>query len=88
MKSFKIIAILFSAFILFGLTSCDSCSSKKQPANTHVHDDGSVHGDHADEPAKPAAQENFKVEADSTIQQVEKKHDDHGHDHSDPNHKH
>jgi|GEM_PF-2382521 hypothetical protein len=90
MKSFKILAILFSAFILFGLTSCDSCSGKKQPADTHVHDDGSVHGEHADEPKTPVAQENFK--ADSTQKATpaakEEKHDDHGHDHSDPNHKH
>lgn len=88
MKSFKITAILFSAFVLFGLTSCDSGSGKKQPADTHVHDDGSVHEDHGEEHKTPV-QENFKVDADSTIQQVEDNHDhDHGHDHSDPNHKH
>lgn len=90
MKSFKIAAILFSAFILFGLTSCDSCSGKKQPADTHVHDDGSVHGNHSDEPAAAPAQESFKAAADSTQKTApatETK-PDHGHDHSDPNHKH
>jgi len=87
MKSYKIIAIIFSALIIFGLTSCESCSSKNQPADTHVHDDGSVHGNHEEEAKAPASQESFQVKADSTVVQPEKK-DDHKHDHSDPNHKH
>ena len=87
MKSFKILTVIISAFILFGLTSCNSCSDNKQPADTHVHEDGSVHENIIEETKTPASQESFKVEADSTAQQPEKK-DDHGHDHSHPNHKH
>lgn len=87
MKSFKIAAIFISALIIFGLSSCNSSSNNNQPADTHVHDDGSVHEAHPKDSKTSAPQENFKVVADSTVQQPEKK-DDHGHDHSDPNHKH
>ena len=49
---------------------------------THTHDDGSVHNDHAEE----VKQETFKAGQDST--KVEHKNEtEHGHDHSDPNHK-
>lgn len=87
MKSFKITAILISALIIFSLNSCSNSSNKNQPAGTHIHDDGSVHDAHTEETKNAAPQESFQVEADSTAKQPETK-DDHGHDHSDPNHKH
>ncbi|MDP3398445.1 MAG: hypothetical protein Q8S23_04800 [Bacteroidales bacterium] len=87
MKTFKISAILISAFIILSLNSCNNSSNKNQPEGTHVHDDGSVHESHTDETKSTTPQESFQVEADTTVTQPEKK-DDHGHDHSDPNHKH
>lgn len=65
-----------------------SCGNKSNSNNgTHKHDDGSVHTDHAADPAKPA-QGTFKVEADTTAAKkdsLNQKHDDHGqaHDHGD-----
>lgn len=82
MKS-KIIIIVFSA-LLFGLTSCGGRSSNNQ--NTHTHEDGSVHGDHATEQATPK-QESFKTEADTTLKADTVKHN-HDHDHSETGHKH
>lgn len=87
MKSFKISAILISAFIILSLNSCNSSSNKNQPTSTHVHDDGSVHEAHTEETKSTTPQESFQVEADSTVIEAAKK-DDHKHDHSDPNHKH
>lgn len=87
MKSIKIVSILFSAFFILGLSSCHSHSGHNHSSDTHVHDDGTVHGDHAGDSITSTKQESFKVEADSAIQQVEEI-QDHGHDHSDPNHKH
>ncbi len=84
MKSFKSIIIAVFSVLFLGLTSCGG-GTKKQ--NTHTHEDGSVHDDHAADPAKPA-QETFKVEADTTAAKkdsLNQKHDDHGqaHDHGD-----
>lgn len=74
MKSYKtIIAILFSVFFL-GLTSCGG-GTKKSSEDTHVHDDGSVHKNHADDAAKPTEQESFKVAADSTTTTTNPAHD-------------
>ncbi len=84
MKKTFIIAV----FAALALVACNNNQSEEnhehnadgshpQTEGTHMHDDGSVHNDHeADTTVK---QEQFKVEQDSTA---------HGHDHSDPNHKH
>lgn len=51
--------------------------SHPETEGAHTHDDGSVHNDHGTDTT--VKQEEFKVEQDSAT---------HGHDHSDPNHKH
>lgn len=81
-KSFAIIV----AFATLTLFACNNNSGEKHEHNpdgshpategTHTHDDGSVHQDHADTTVN---QEQFKVGEDTAA---------HGHDHSDPNHKH
>ncbi len=82
----KTIIILASLLLVIGVSSCRNNSAKK-PA-THTHPDGTVHegATHA-EPAKPAAQEQFKTEADTTMKTDAAKHDC-GHDHAGHNHKH
>jgi len=55
----KKLIILFFAISFFFI----SCSKKAEQEGTHVHDDGSVHDDHATDTTK---QEEFKVVSDST----------------------
>ena len=83
MKS-KIKIIVFSA-ILFGLISCGGRNSNKN--NTHTHEDGSVHENHATEQVIPQ-QESFKVEADSTAVETDTVKHDHSHNHSGHTHTH
>lgn len=54
----KKLFILFFALSLFTI----SCGKKAEQEGTHVHDDGSVHEDHAVDTTK---QEEFTVPADS-----------------------
>lgn len=78
--------LMIMAVALLALTACGG--NKNQNHGTHVHEDGSVHENHAPE-ATPAAQETFKVEADTTVAAEAEKHHDHGHDHGhDHNHPH
>jgi hypothetical protein len=55
----KKLFILFFALSLFVI----SCGKKAEQEGTHVHDDGSVHADHATDTTK---QEAFTVAGDST----------------------
>ncbi|PZR09535.1 MAG: hypothetical protein DI539_21845 [Flavobacterium psychrophilum] len=84
---------MIAAFALLTFVACNNNKSTENHEHnadgshptegTHTHDDGSVHNDHAEE----VKQETFKAGQDST--KVEHKNEtEHGHDHSDPNHKH
>lgn len=67
--------IMITAAALVMLAACGGHSHNH---GTHVHEDGTVHQDHSAETAKPAAQESFKAEADTTDTED---HHDHGHSH-------
>lgn len=59
----------------------DSDGNHTNTESVHEHDDGSVHEDHKD---AEHSQEEFKVESDSTSNNVE----EHGHSHEDGSNKH
>jgi hypothetical protein len=85
MKS-KFFSIVFSVLLL-SLISCGGRSTNNQ--NTHTHEDGSVHENHATEQPAPK-QESFKVETDNVTHKVDSvqhdhSHGEHGHEHG---HKH
>lgn len=83
----KSVYLIIALGIVLGFTSCGGNTNN----NTHTHEDGCVHENHATETAKPTEQETFKVEADSSAACDEHDHDhshDHNHDHSGHNHKH
>lgn len=84
MRSKISIAIVIFSLIFLCFASCGG--AKKKSSGTHTHEDGSVHQDHpAEGAARPAGQETFRVEADSTTSIVNPAHD-HGdslHDHGD-----
>ena len=84
MKS-TVIALITASVI--GLTACGGKKSGNQ--NTHTHEDGSIHEDHATEQTTPV-QEVFKADTVSiSLNPDSVKNDhDHEHDHSDPDHKH
>ncbi len=76
--------IFFIAIVILGLTACGGGHANEQDCN-HSHEDGCTEHNHAAETAAPAAQESFKVEADTL--QTEETHDhdcdhDHAHDHA------
>lgn len=87
-------SLIIAAFAALTFVACNNNKSKENHEHnadgshpttegTHTHDDGSAHNDHAEE----VKQETFKVGQDST--KVEHKNEvEHGHDHSDINHKH
>ncbi len=53
---------LFSILLSVIALSCNNTPAKES-TSTHVHEDGSVHGDHGDESkCEASAQESFKVE--------------------------
>lgn len=82
MKSSKLVIIISISF--FFLTACVGNTSKQ---NTHIHEDGSVHDNHATEQVTPV-QESFKVEADTTLLNAETEENVHSHDHNESTHKH
>lgn len=78
--------IMIMSAALFALAACGGNNDKDNNHDTHVHEDGTVHENHATEAATPAAQESFKVKADTTAATKAEHHHDHGdsHDHTHP----
>ncbi|OJV38816.1 MAG: hypothetical protein BGO33_13380 [Bacteroidia bacterium 43-41] len=79
MKSRILLAILATG--LFFLTACTGKSAQ----NTHTHEDGTVHEEHATDQAVPQ-QETFKVEADTAV--IERDTTQHSHSHDGHTHSH